>query len=310
MLVAVRARARGRGGRRHLAATSSSAASTRGPAQYYTHYHFEGIGWGGRATTDGNDAQIVPHGNCHNTPVEVFETRYPWLTRRYRLNPDGGGAGRTRGGLGITRVMTVEADEIVVSALCDRSKVAPWGLFGGGDGRAGVACRRRAEAERFRTFREAFGTPSDTKFSERAAARAATRCCLRSPSGGGYGPTRWSATRSACAADVREGFVTAEAARERYGVALTADGRVDAAATDRLRWGGRLMAWVERDEAWHRIDVAYCEVTGQLLPRRYWEFEHEGRTVRARDPHCEELYHWYVLPRAAGAHQSPTAPSP
>ena len=45
--------------------------------QYYTHYHFEGNGWGGRAETDGNDCQICPHGNCRNTPVEVFETRYP-----------------------------------------------------------------------------------------------------------------------------------------------------------------------------------------------------------------------------------------
>ena len=68
------------------------------------------------------------------------------------------------------------------------------------------------------------------------------------------------------------------------------------------------MPWVEREEVWHRVEVAYCEVTGQLLPRRYWAFEHEGRTIRARDPHCEELYRWYVGPREA-AHQSATAPS-
>ena len=56
------------------------------------------MGWGGRATTDGNNAQIVPHGNCRNTPIEVLETRYPWIHEEYRLNDDGGGAGRTRGG--------------------------------------------------------------------------------------------------------------------------------------------------------------------------------------------------------------------
>ena len=49
-------------------------------------------GWGGRATTDGNDAQIVPHGNCRNTPIEVLETRYPWINEVYRLNDDCGGA--------------------------------------------------------------------------------------------------------------------------------------------------------------------------------------------------------------------------
>ncbi len=51
--------------------------------------------------------------------VEVFETRYPWFTECYRLNADAGGPGRTRGGLGITRLLHVEAGhEIVVSALC------------------------------------------------------------------------------------------------------------------------------------------------------------------------------------------------
>ena len=29
------------------------------------------------------------------------------------------------------------------------------------------------------------------------------------------------------------------------------------------------MPWVEREEVWHRVDVAYCEVTGQLLGSAY-----------------------------------------
>ena len=57
------------------------------------------------------------------------------------------------------------------------------------------------------------------------------------------------------------------------------------------------MAWVERREPWYRVEVEYCEVTGQLLPRRYWEFEDDGRLIKARDPHCEELYRSYVVPR-------------
>ena len=55
------------------------------------------------------------------------------------------------------------------------------------------------------------------------------------------------------------------------------------------------MTWVERDEPWNRITVRYCDVTGQLLPRRYWLFEHEGKEFHVCDPHCEELYRTYVL---------------
>ena len=147
------------------AATSCSPACTRDTGQYYTNYHLEGMGWGGRATTDGNHAQIVPHGNCRNTPIEVLETRYPWINELYRLNDDCGGAGRQRGGLGITRVMTVNADEIVVNAFTDRSRVQPWGLFGGDPGSCGAFLVKRGGEGEWQYFTEAFGTPSDTKFS-------------------------------------------------------------------------------------------------------------------------------------------------
>jgi len=55
------------------------------------------------------------------------------------------------------------------------------------------------------------------------------------------------------------------------------------------------VTWVVRDLPWHRTDVAYCEVTGQLLPARYWQFEaDDGRVIRARDPHCERLFRRYL----------------
>ena len=59
-----------------------------------------GGGWGGRPFADGNNATDSINGNCRVMPVEVFETRYPWLTEEYCLRPDSGGAGQYRGGLG------------------------------------------------------------------------------------------------------------------------------------------------------------------------------------------------------------------
>src|SRR4029077_19428487 len=71
---------------------------------YYTNYHIEGSGWGGTATHDGNDVQCPENGNCRNTPVEVLETKYPFICLSYRLRPDSGGPGMFRGGLASSRV--------------------------------------------------------------------------------------------------------------------------------------------------------------------------------------------------------------
>lgn len=201
--------------------------------QYYTHYNFEAIGWGGRAGTDGNNAVCVPNGNCQNTPVEVLESRFPWLHSEYRLNSDGAGPGRTRGGLGITRVMSVESEEIICSALFDRARHAPWGLFGGGEGERSRLLVRRAGEEDWRSFSEVFGTKSDSKFSNVRLRRGDT-ISLRTPSGGGYGPPL-ERPPQAVAEDVAEGIVSIPAARESYGVVLGEDGSVDEAATEQLR---------------------------------------------------------------------------
>lgn len=200
--------------------------------EYFTNYHLEGMGWGGRASGDGNNAQIVPHGNCRNTPIEVIETRYPWVHEEYRLNPDGGGAGRARGGLGITRTLTVTSDEIVVNAFTDRSRVQPWGIFGGHPGECGAFLVKKAGEDEWRYFSDAFGTPSDTKFSNVRLHRG-DQVRLRTPSGGGYGPP-WERPVEAVLDDVADGFVTADAAERIYGVVLR-DGAVDDAATEQRR---------------------------------------------------------------------------
>jgi N-methylhydantoinase B/oxoprolinase/acetone carboxylase alpha subunit len=204
---------------------------------YYAHYHFEGNGWGGRATSDGNDAQIVPHGNCRNTPVEIFETRWPWRHEEYRLNSDTAGAGRRRGGLGIRRTLTFVGDAVRVSALADRMKIAPPGIFGGHDGHPSGLEIRRAGEPGFRTFKDAFGTVSPSKFVNVHLHRG-DQVRITSPSGAGYGDPL-ERDPALVAADVAEGYVSVESARADYRVVLADDGTVDTAATDRLREDAR-----------------------------------------------------------------------
>jgi N-methylhydantoinase B/oxoprolinase/acetone carboxylase alpha subunit len=183
--------------------------------EYYTNYHIDGSGWGGTWSHDGNSVLNTVNGNCRNTPVEVLESKYPLLTGRYRLRPDSGGAGRTRGGLGTSRILRVLAPEMTISVFADRSKTRAWGLFGGREGASGGIYIRKKGDGRFRTFSEAFGTVSDTKFS-RIVVREGDELLIETPGGGGFGDPR-ERDRAALAEDLRQGFISPQAARELYG---------------------------------------------------------------------------------------------
>jgi len=206
--------------------------------QYYSNYHFDGMGTGATARKDGNDGEITRHSNCRNTPIEVFEGRYPFRTLEYRLAGDSGGAGRYRGGLGVVRTLEVTAPEITLSALFDRAKIAPWGLNGGMPGGLSWLRVKRTGESAFRTFSEAFGTISPTKFTNVILRRGdiVTYC---TPGGGGFGPAH-ERPPDEVLADVRSGWISPESARRDYGVAVTQRGaevEIDAEETRRLRKG-------------------------------------------------------------------------
>ncbi|MDP6183815.1 MAG: hydantoinase B/oxoprolinase family protein [Gammaproteobacteria bacterium] len=186
--------------------------------RYYVHYHFDGVGWGGRSHADGNDNLCVPNGNCRATPVEIFETRYPFVEWSYRLREDSGGPGEHRGGLGSERVLEVRAPEITVSALYDRMVSAPWGLFGGGTAATSSLLVKLAGTEEFKTFREAYGTASNSRIAN-IKLRRGDRVMLRSPGGGGFGrPVERPS--DAVLQDVLDGFISVGAARDHYGVEI------------------------------------------------------------------------------------------
>ena len=208
-----------------------------GTGQYYAHYHFEASGWGGRAATDGNSAQNHIHGNCRNTPVEIFETLFPFRVLSYGLNRDSGGAGRRRGGLGTRRDLLVTGGEVTVSMMMDHVKSGALGLFGGATGGLGGVWLRRAGKRELLTFPQACGVVSPSKFAD-VVVHDGDRIRIDSAGGAGYGdPAERDVER--VLADVREGFVSAEAAAREYRVAILTgpDGAsaVDAAETARLR---------------------------------------------------------------------------
>jgi N-methylhydantoinase B len=155
----------------------------------FTYYETIGGGFGARPTKDGMDGVQVGMTNTLNTPVEALEAEYPLRVERYALRPDSGGAGRYRGGLGLARSVTVEADA-TVSLLTERRRHAPAGLAGGesgaerssaesasgeqGDPRAGALGENRIDGERV-------GAKTTVEVE------AGTTVTVLTPGGGGHG---------------------------------------------------------------------------------------------------------------------------
>ena len=134
------------------------------------------------------------------------------------------------------RRVSVYAKELTVSALSDRHFVGPWGLFGGKEGGTQAFRVKRVGDTEFRTFSEAFGLESPTKF-DNVKVHEGDELLLEAPGGGGYGdPLERAPAR--VLADVLDRNVTREAAESAYGVVLAASNgslAVDEAATEALR---------------------------------------------------------------------------
>jgi N-methylhydantoinase B len=176
-------------------------------------------GTGARPEKDGLNATAFPSG-VRNTPVEINETIAPLVFWRKEYRPDSGGAGEWRGGTGqIMEVGHAEGAPFAISSMFDRIDHPPRGCNGGAEGATGVI--RIQEGPML-------------KGKGRQTIPAGERLRLEMPGGGGLGdPKRRPA--ELVAADVRNGLVSPESAREAYGVVVSAHGAVDTEATMALR---------------------------------------------------------------------------
>jgi len=168
-----------------------------------------GGGMGGIATGDGMSAIDTHMGNCAMMSAEAMEVECPVRVLRTELVPDSGGPGEHRGGLALERWYELLAEEAL---LCGRytdqtlEETRPWGAEGGSSGaRAAVLFNPgRPDAH------ELPGKGVDLPM------RRGDVLVMRSSGGGGWGDPR-RRDPQAVRADVRNGYVSARAAREVYG---------------------------------------------------------------------------------------------
>lgn len=135
--------------------------------------------------------------------IEAYESVAPLLVWRKQLRPDSGGAGRFRGGLGQDVEIEVRtAAPVRLSLLSDRRDHPAKGLLGGRHGAPAVI-----EIDD--------GTRPHPK--SRTSVAPGRRVRLLYAGGGGFGDPR-ERDPEAVRADLRDGYITAEAARRDYGV--------------------------------------------------------------------------------------------
>lgn len=161
-------------------------------------------GWGAWQTDDGESCLINNvNGSLRDMPVEVLETLFPVRVTEYAIRTDSGGAGRTRGGNGVVRQYTFEADQDL-SLWWERSVTPAWGVFGGGAGAAPrVVLNPGRDGER-----------ELLKVNALAVRRGDVLRC-ESGGGGGFGPV---AERPAGAVrdDLRQGLLSRGRAASAY----------------------------------------------------------------------------------------------
>jgi N-methylhydantoinase B len=114
---------------------------------------------------------------------------------------------------------------VTLNLQIERVHCPPWGLAGGNEGKGNQVLLRLDGRE--------IGNLANGKVWTRVL-NPGDAFTLRSGGGGGFGPAIERDPESV-AEDVVQEYVSRDAARDIYGVVLTGHGRVDYAATERLR---------------------------------------------------------------------------
>jgi N-methylhydantoinase B len=160
-------------------------------------------GSGAARDRDGVDVVDTDASNCMNLPAEALEMDAPLRVSRIELRRDSGGAGEYRGGLGVIREYETLEDGILFTHRGERHFSQAPGAKGGAAGASACSVIRRADG-REEVIRSKALTVLDK----------GDRVIVETPGGGGYGDPQRRRTLSE---DVRNGKVSAEAARDVYG---------------------------------------------------------------------------------------------
>jgi N-methylhydantoinase B len=216
-------------------AESAGGAGTSGILSHASHragypqvqYDLLANAMGARYDRDGVSATTVHVSNAGITPIEIIESEFPVEVLRFELRRDSGGAGRYRGGLGFER----EYRMLGKSKFTQRGgkQLSPAaGRAGGYPSALAQITVNPGKPELEKALSAADGNvslaPGDVLRVQQSGA-------------GGYGDPRERSVEEVLR-DVRDGYVSPEAAHDLYGVGVLRSGHswvLDEMETARLR---------------------------------------------------------------------------
>ncbi|WP_210490866.1 hydantoinase B/oxoprolinase family protein [Microvirga antarctica] len=181
-----------------------------GTGREYVMYQISGGGYGGNIETDGITNGCSTIGISKSPPVEITEQVFPVLFTKYALREGSGGAGKTRGGFGLTYELELLRGSARASFVMDHGRVGPQGALGGSDGAPGLIIVRRDGVD--------YRPPHITKKQD-VGLKAGDRVHVETPGGGGYGPP-FERNPQAVLTDVLLGYYSTAQAASLFGVEI------------------------------------------------------------------------------------------
>lgn len=175
--------------------------------------HFMGKGGGGATQgLDGWDhvGTVICLGGLRSPDPELHELVNPYFIQQFEYLPDSAGAGEWRGGMGVVYRWRIEADNIHCANFGSGTQeaTAPFGLQGGKSAPRNRQYLRRADGRR-----------EEVTVNTLMTLREGDEIEIYSSGGGGFGDPRHRPVEKVVQ-DVRDGLVSADRAREDYGVMI------------------------------------------------------------------------------------------
>lgn len=178
--------------------------------------------WGARPGLDGMEGVSNPAANLSNQPIEITEAEFPIRIERYEFVSDSCGHGEFRGGLAFRKDYRVLCEEALVSLRSDRRTHRPFGIAGGMPGGGSLSYVVSGKGQTL--------LPT-MPFSTIHIGR--NEVLMHISAGGGGCGAPMDRNPAAVLADLQDGKISLESARDVYG--LTFDDSPLADVGDALR---------------------------------------------------------------------------